>query len=103
MDAHKFSQKKTDLLFSVSVPSSECLFLTGYFLKKKTVPKSVDNMTVCSCEITGNEDCKILVTIQYRRVSNINNQHSESKVRQFSHSALDPRLVIKVILENLAI
>ena len=40
--------------------------------QKIIVPKSWDNMMICSCEITGNEKYKILVTIQYRRVNNNN-------------------------------
>lgn len=68
--AHKCSQEE-QILFSVSMPPSECLFLTRYFVKKKNISKNRDNMTACSCEMSGNEDCKILVTIQYRRVNNI--------------------------------
>lgn len=57
-------------------------------------------MTACSCEIIGNEDCKMLVTIQYRRVNSINNQHLEFEVKQFSHSAPDPHVVTKDISEK---
>lgn len=39
--------------------------------RKSFVPKSWDNM-ICGFEITGNEEYKILVTIQYRRVNNNN-------------------------------
>lgn len=73
-DVHKLAQEKQNLLFLVSIPSSECWFLTGYFAKRKTVPKNQHNM-ICSYKIIGNEDYKVLVTIQHRRVNNVNNQH----------------------------
>ena len=81
--------------------SSETLFPIGYFGNGQTeihLSHSWDSMMICSCEIIGNEEYRILVTIQYRRINKKNNQHCE--LRQFNHSALNPCLVIKATPEE---